>query len=102
MQDELDILREVERIAAAHGSIALSEMLGKKINLSIPTVDIVSCALAPEKIDLAKMGIGIISRFPTGLKGEAVFILDEKNAFKLISLSYKIGEGDKNLACLLK
>ncbi len=33
MQDELDILREVGSIAAVHGSIALSEILGKRINL---------------------------------------------------------------------
>lgn len=95
MQDELDILREVGSIAAAHGSIALSEILGIKINLLIPSVDIVSCGVIPTKINMQEVGVAVISRILTGLKGEAVFILDEKNAFKLIDLSCKIKEEDK-------
>lgn len=95
MHDELDILKEVGSIAAAHGSIALSEMLGKKIHLAIPSVDIISCGSIAEKMDSEKMGIAIVSRLPTGLKGEAVFLLDEKNAFKLVDMSYRIGKEDK-------
>lgn len=95
MQDELDILREVGSIAAAHGSIALSEMLGRKIELSMPSLDIVSCTGIPTSIDVEKMGIAIISRLPVGLKGEAAFLLNEKNAFKFIDMSYKIREEDK-------
>jgi len=95
MQDELDILREVGSIAAAHGSLALSEILGRRIELSIPSLDIVSCTGVPAKIDVEKMGIAIISRLPVGLKGEAAFFLNEKNAFKFIDMSYKIREEDK-------
>lgn len=95
MRDELGILKEVGSIAAAHGSIALSEMLGRKIILSIPKVSVISCRSMPEKIDLEKMGLAIVSNLPTGLKGDAIFLLDEKNAFKLIDMSYKIREEDK-------
>lgn len=100
MQDELDILREVGSIAAAHGSIALSEILGRKIELSIPSLDIVSCTGVPTKIDVEKMGIAIISRLPVGLKGEAAFLLNENNAFKFIDMSYKIREEDKKSGVL--
>ena len=95
MHDEFDILREVGSIAAAHGSIALSEILGRKINLLIPSVDIISCGAVPNKINVQEVGIAVISRILTGMKGEAVFLLDEKNAFKLIGLSCKIREEDK-------
>ncbi len=95
MRDELGILKEVGSIAAAHGSIALSEMLGRRINLSIPKVSVVSSGVMTEKVDLKRMGIAIVSNLPTGLKGDAIFLLDEKNAFKLIDMSYKIREEDK-------
>lgn len=95
MRDELDILREVGSIASGHGSIALSEMLGRKIILSIPKVSIVSSGSMAGKLDLKKMGIAIVSNLPTGLKGDAIFLLDERNAFKFIDMSYKIKEEEK-------
>lgn len=95
MRDELGILKEVGSIAAGHGSIALSEMLGRKIILSMPRVSIISGSRMTGKIDLQRMGIAIVSCLPTGLKGDAIFLLDEKNAFKLIDMSYKIREEDK-------
>lgn len=95
MQDELDILREVGSIAAAHGGTALSEILGRKINLSIPSLDFISSTGVSKKINVEEMGIAVIARLTTGLKGQAVFMLEEKNAFKLIDLSSKIEEKDK-------
>ena len=100
MNDELDILREVGNIAAAHGSIALSQLLGKKINLSLPVVDVVSRAAASEKANEGKLGMAVIVRLVTGLKGEAVFMLEEKNAFKLVGLSCSINEEEKNSSVL--
>ena len=90
MKDEMDILREVGSIAAGHGSIALSELLGRRINLRIPSVELVPYDKAPDKMEKGKMEIAVLFRLLTGLKGEAVFMLDEKNAFKLVGLSYKV------------
>lgn len=95
MRDELGILKEVGSIAAAHGSIALSEMLGRRINLTVPKVSVVSPGSLQEKIGLKRMGIAIVANLPTGLKGDSIFLLDETNAFKLIDMSYKIREEDK-------
>ncbi len=100
MEDELDILREVGNIAAAHGSIALSQLLGKKINLSLPAVDVVSCSAASEKVNEGKLGMAVIVRLITGMKGQAVFILDEKSAFKLVGLSCNITEEEKKSSVL--
>lgn len=100
MKDEMDILREVGSIAAGHGSVALSEVLGRKINLRIPSVELVPCDKAPERMEKGKLEIAVIFRLLVGLKGQAIFMLDEKNAFKLIGLSYKGENKDDKMAVL--
>src|SRR3990167_5343690 len=100
MQDEMDILKEVGTIAAAHGGIALSEILDRRINLIIPSVNMVSCSEMSNKLGKGKIGIAVIFKLLTGLKGNAVFILDEKNAFKLISMSQKTKNDEKSSAVL--
>lgn len=100
MQDEMDILKEVGTIAAAHGGIALSEILDRRINLIIPSVDMVSCSQMSNKFGKGKLGIAVIFKLLTGLKGDAVFILDEQNAFKLISMSHKTKNDEKSPAVL--
>ena len=100
MQDEMDILKEVGTIAAAHGGIALSEILDRRINLIIPSVDMVSCSKMSNKLGKGKLGIAVIFKLLTGLKGDAVFILDEQNAFKLISMSHKTKNDERSPAVL--
>lgn len=100
MHDEMDILREVGTIAAAHGGTALSEILNRRINLIIPSVDMVYCSEIFNKLDKGNLGIAVIFKLLTGLKGEAVFILDEKNAFKLISLSQKTKSEERRVDVL--
>ena len=95
MKDEMDILREVGSIAAAHGSMALSEILGKKITLLMPSIDMVSCDNISRKLGTKETGITVVCRIFTGLKGESAFILDEQNAFKLLGLSPSVNEVDK-------
>ena len=95
MKDEMDILREVGSIAAAHGSMALSEILGKKITLLMPSIDMVSCNNISKKLGAKETGITVVCRIFTGLKGESAFILDERNAFKLLGLSPSVSDVDK-------
>lgn len=100
MQDELDILREIGSIAASHGSIALSQILGRRIYLQIPTVDLLPCNKVSTRIDTNKLGIVVKVKVVTGLKGDAAFILDEKNAFTLIGLSCEVKSEDKTVDVL--
>ncbi|HAH19629.1 MAG: hypothetical protein A2Y00_01455 [Omnitrophica WOR_2 bacterium GWF2_43_52] len=95
MKDEMDILREVGSIAAAHGGMALSEILGKKITLLMPSIDMVSCNNISKKLGAKETGITVVCRIFTGLKGESAFILDERNAFKLLGLSPSVSDVDK-------
>jgi chemotaxis protein CheC len=89
MKDEMDILREVSSIAAGHGSIALSEMLGRKLNLDLPSLSIIPANQVLDKLPQEQIVISVACNILTGLKGEIVFVLSEKSAFKLIDLCLK-------------
>lgn len=90
VKDELDILKEVATIASGHGSIALSEFLQKKISLSIPSIEVISLDDNSRNEIANKKIIAIFTRILSGLSGEVIFIIDEKNAFNLMELSYPL------------
>ena len=87
MQDELNILREIGSIASGHGSTALSDILRQKINLTFPSIDIITPLEVPARIKVEEMAIVIISRILVGLEGEVAVIFNSENAAKLINLS---------------
>jgi chemotaxis protein CheC len=89
MKDEMDILKEVGVTAAAHGSTALSEILGKKINLYLPSVDIITYTDINQKISMGGIVIALKTEILSGFKGNVLFLLEEKNAYKLIDMCYK-------------
>ena len=89
MNDEMDILKEVGTISAGHASIALSEILGKKINLNMPELDIISGEEILTKIDTDQLVLSINCHILSGLKGDILFMLSEESSFKLIDICYK-------------
>lgn len=95
MKDEMDILREVSSIAAGHGSVALSEILGRKIIMEMPVLDIISTQTILGRINAEQIVISVSSNILSGFKGVILFILDEKSAFKLIDMCYRSQVGDK-------
>ena len=95
MKDEMDILREVGSICAAHGSIALSQILNKKVSLQLPSIDILSAEMVLNKINTGQVVISISSRILSGLNGNIVVALSEESAFKLIDVSYEEKEHKK-------
>jgi chemotaxis protein CheC len=95
MVDQLSILKEVGNIAAGHGAMALSEILGKKISLAVPSTDMIACNRMPSDIKLQKTGIGVFSKVLVGLQGEVAFVLDEANIYKLIDMSYRLSDENK-------
>jgi len=100
MKDEMDILREIGCIAAAHGSTALSEILGTEIKLSIPSLDFIPGEIILERVNQAQIVIAVYGHILSGLKGNVLFILDEKSAFKLVDLCYKIKAEDRKSGML--
>jgi chemotaxis protein CheC len=92
MKDEMDILREVGSICAAHGSIALSQILNKRVSLQLPSIDILSAEMVLNKINTGQVVISVSSRILSGLSGNIVIALSEESAFKLIDVSYEDNE----------
>ncbi|MCP4653445.1 MAG: hypothetical protein GY858_08735 [Candidatus Omnitrophica bacterium] len=86
MRDDMDMLREVSSIAAAHGSRALSEMLGKRINLTMPNIETVDPKKLKQQIDDARLVISVGSKILSGITGSVVLVLDEKSAFELVDM----------------
>ncbi|MFH1768666.1 MAG: chemotaxis protein CheC [Candidatus Omnitrophota bacterium] len=97
MRDKMDILREVGNTAAAHGSTALSEILGRKILLRLPIVDVLPCDGKSNKIALSGMVFTMQSHLLSGLQGRIVFLLDEQSAYKLIDMCYKLEQIKSNI-----
>lgn len=90
MKDEMDILREVGSIAVGHGSIALSEILGRKINVQFPSLEIVSAEKMFNRLSTNQLVTCVSCNILSGLKGEILFVLEEKSAFKLIDSCFPL------------
>lgn len=89
MKDEMDILKEATSISAGQASIALSEITGRRINLTMPSLQIVECDEISKKILPDRIVLSINSHILSGLKGDILFILKEESAFKLIDACYR-------------
>ena len=80
----LDVLKEIGNIGAAHAATALSQLLGRKIEMLVPKVNLVSF---DEMFELAggaeKIVAGIFLRIQGDLSGSMFFVLpvDSANQF---------------------
>lgn len=88
MKDEMDILREVGSIAVGHGSIALSEILGRKVNVNLPSLEIISSDSIAKRFSTDQLVTCVSCNILSGLKGEILFVLEEKSAYKLIDACF--------------
>ena len=95
MRDEMDILREVGTIAAAQAGTAVSEILGRKISIDLPSLETIAYEELHGKTGIQRTGVAVFSRMLSGLHGEIALLLDEKDAYKLMGLSYQAGGPDQ-------
>lgn len=89
MQDEMDILKEIGTTAAAHGSIALSEILHSTVKLSLPTIEALDSQDFMDREALDESVFTLQSKILTGLEGEILLVLKDKSAFELITKCYR-------------
>jgi chemotaxis protein CheC len=76
MKDEMDILREVGSIAVGHGSIALSEMLGRKINVELPSLELITADAMLQRLSSSnELATCVSCNSLGGLKGEILVVL---------------------------
>ncbi|MGE7914017.1 chemotaxis protein CheC [Lysinibacillus xylanilyticus] len=81
----LDVLREIGNIGAAHAATALSNLLGKKIDMRVPKVEMVSFN---DMMELAggseNVVVGIYLRIEGDAEGSMFFILPIEQANRFI------------------
>ncbi|MCP4652115.1 MAG: hypothetical protein GY858_01870 [Candidatus Omnitrophica bacterium] len=90
MKDEMNILREVGTTAAAHGGTALSEMLKRKIALAVPSVKTIRTKDLDKAITIDENTLVLQSRILTGLSGKIICALEEKTAYKFVTIYQKM------------
>lgn len=95
---QLDALREVGNIGAGNAATALSQMIQRRIDMSVPDVDI----LPVEKV-VSKIGteedkvIAVVLRIFGDAPGNVIFLLTMDSAYRLVEmLTGQRAEGELN------
>lgn len=88
--DQFDILREVDSICAGNATVAISQLLGSKIELYMPSIDVLAAEAVIERVGgKGRIVIGVHVKIITGIVGELSLVFPEKDAFKLIDIFIK-------------
>ena len=73
----LDVMREIGSIGAGHGATALSRLLRKTTRITIPTVSILGCEEAAERIgDMEKLVAAALVKMSGDIDGIMLFLFD--------------------------
>ncbi|SKA72740.1 chemotaxis protein CheC [Clostridium sp. USBA 49] len=83
---QLDALKEVGNIGAGNAATALSQLLNKKIDMTVPAVNIVSFNDIFSRIGGEEIVIGIIVRVLGDTPGNILFIFEKEAALNLIEI----------------
>ena len=93
---QLDTLKEVSNIGMGHAATALSQMIGKRVNLTVPNVTITEISQVPEHLGGAeKMMVGITLQILGDARGSIMLLFPEESAHRL--LCSLLGQQEKGL-----
>lgn len=82
---QLDALREVGNIGAGNSATAFAQLLGRKIDMSVPKVNIIELTEVPELYGGVEVPVvGVTLRVLGEAPGHMLFILDKNSALRLI------------------
>src|SRR3989344_8291223 len=88
-----DALQEVMNVGTAHAVNALSQMIGKKIMISVPSVDIIPLNEVTEKIahskNIEEVIVGLYFKILGELSGNALLIFPKASAQRLLWMLLK-------------
>jgi len=82
---QLDVLQEVGNIGAGNAATALSELLNEKVDMTVPSVNIIPFDDIFSKIGVEEVVIGVIVRVLGDIPGNILFTLEKEVALKIIS-----------------
>lgn len=83
---QIDALREVGNIGAGNAATALSQLLNKKIDMSVPHINIVSFDEMFEGIGEEETVYGVLVRVLGDTPGNILLIFEEKTAKSIIEI----------------
>ena len=98
-----DILGEIGNIGMGNVATALSNMLDKKISISVPTVNLVDISDVSDTLGMAEQQVvGILFGLDQDIEGMMRFILEESFAKEIVKILnndnideiYEVSEGD--------
>lgn len=82
---QMDLLREVSTIGSGHAATALSQLLGRKIMLHVPTVQVIPLADVPEVMGgPEKLVAGLFFRIYGQAKGSILILFPKESALLLV------------------
>lgn len=84
---QLDALREVGNIGAGNAANALSLMLNKKVDITVPQVKVVPLEEVPDTLGGPEnIVVGILLRVEGPAPGSVMFLLPQNQAFELVDM----------------
>ncbi|KPU44654.1 CheY-P phosphatase CheC [Oxobacter pfennigii] len=84
---QLDALREIGNIGAGNAATALSQMIQKRIDMSVPQVDILTIEDIVSKIGSEEeMVIAVVLRVLGDAPGNVMFLLTMESGYRLLEL----------------
>lgn len=85
---EVDILREVCTVGAGHAATALSQLIGKQVNLEVPRVRLVDIGKVPAVAGGADAIVaGLFFQILGDARGHIFMIFPEKSALSIVGLA---------------
>ena len=83
---QLDVLKEIGNIGAGHSATALSQMLGKTIDMKVPKVSLLSFNEISEAVGGDEhIVVTVLLTLKGDITGNMFFILEEENAKRFVS-----------------
>jgi chemotaxis protein CheC len=82
---QLDVLQEVGNIGAGNAATSLSQLLNQKVDMTVPSVNIIPFDDIFSKIGVEDVVIGVIVRVLGDIPGNILYTLDKETALKFIS-----------------
>jgi chemotaxis protein CheC len=90
---QIDALREVGNIGVGNAATAMSQLLGKEIQITVPRVNVIGLEDIFERIDGEEVVYAVIARVFGDTPGNMLFVLDKYTISKIVeSLVGETGE----------
>lgn len=92
---QLDALKEISNVGAGNGATALSQLLGRKIDMEVPSVKILDIEDIYQKVHVEEAVAGVLVEVHGDAPGNILFVFREGIAFDIINML--TGSNENNL-----